>query len=260
MKRSFLTGFCLFTGVFLFFAPSADALEFGARAFYWFTSVRSDLRVDLGGIAGTEVNLKNDLGMGWEGVPSVEAYAGLGRHHVSLTYTQGDYSGSTTLGKPIKFLGQQYAAHALLDSDFRIRMLDVEYQYDLLNFENILAGFSIGVIGKLKYIDGDIELASSTPRSAHDLKESFSDPLPMAGVGVHVGLLLNILEARAKVTGGYSSGTAIYDASADLSVTPFPFVDIHAGYKIMKLPVSGIGGDDTDAEFSGPFVGLTVGF
>jgi len=174
-------------------------------------------------------------------------------------YTQGDYSGSAALGKPIKFLGKEYAANALLESNFQIRMLDAEYQYDLLNLENILAGFSIGIIGKLKYINGEVELASSTPGSVHDLKETFSDPLPMAGAGVHVGILLNILEARAKVTAGYSDGL-IYDAAADISVTPFPFLDIYAGYKIMKIPLSDLGGVDADAQFSGPYLGLAVGF
>ena len=259
MKRRLLMGFSLFVLVFFLFTPQAQALEFGARAFYWFTTVDSHLRVDLGGVAGTDVNLEDELGMGWEGVPSVEAYAGLGKHHVSVMYTQGDYSGSATLGKPIKFLGKEYAANALLESDFQIRMLDAEYQYDLLNLENILAGFSIGIIGKLKYINGEVELASSTPGSAHDLKETFSDPLPMAGAGVHVGLLLNILEARAKVTAGYSDGL-IYDAAADISVTPFPFLDIHAGYKVMKIPLSGIGSADANVQFSGPYLGLTLGF
>lgn len=257
MKRSFLTGFCLASIVFFLYVPSAQALEFGARAYYWFTSVDSDIRVDMGGVAGTEVNLDDTLGMGWEGVPSVEAYAGIGKHHVSLMYTQGDYSASTVLGKPIWFLGKKYDAKAHLESDLRLRMLDLEYQYDFLNIENFLAGFSIGAIGKVKYIDGDLELASAAAGSA---KENFSDPLPMAGVGAHVGLLLNLLEARAKVTGGYSNGRGIYDAMADLSVTPFPFLDIHAGYKIMKIPINDIGGNDTDMVFSGPYVGLTVGF
>lgn len=259
MKRYLLTGFSLLISAFFLFTPSAHALEFGARAFYWFTSVDSHLRADLGGIAGTDVNLDNDLGMGWEGVPSVEAYAGLGKHHVSVMYTQGDYSGSTTLGRPVRFLGKEYAVNALLDSDFRFRMLDLEYQYDLLNLENFLAGFSVGVIGKLKYVYGDVELASSTPGSVHDLKETFSEPLPMAGAGVHVGLLLNLLEARAKVSAGYSDGL-IYDAAADISVTPFPFLDIHAGYKIMKIPLSNIGGVDAHVQFSGPYLGLTLGF
>jgi hypothetical protein len=46
---------------------------------------------------------------------------------------------------------------------------------------------------------------------------------------------------------------------ADLSVTPFPFVDIHGGYKYIGLQV-----DTSDyymsTQFSGPFVALTVGF
>ena len=256
MKKYSLMGLSFAVVTFFLFAPSAHAFEFGARAFYWFTAVDSQVRADLGGVEGSSIDLEDELGMGWEGMPSVEAYAGLGKHHVSVMYTWGDYSASTKLGKPITFLGKEYPVNAHVESDFQLRMLDVDYQYDLINFENILAGFSIGVVGKLKYISGDVELSSSHTGSA---KGGFSDPLPMAGAAVHVGLLLNILEARAKATAGYSDGL-IYDASADISVTPFLFLDIHAGYKIMKIPLSDIGGEDTHARFSGPYVGLTLGF
>ena len=81
----------------------------------------------------------------------------------------------------------------------------------------------------------------------------------MIGLGAHIGLIANILEARAQVTGMGYSGNYVIEAMADLSVTPFPFVDIHGGYKYIGLQV-----DTSDyymsTQFSGPFVALTVGF
>lgn len=54
-------------------------------------------------------------------------------------------------------------------------------------------------------------------------------------LGVHVGLL------------------------ADLSLTPVPFLDIHAGYKLVQLKV-----DQNnylmDVFYTGPYAGLTLGF
>jgi hypothetical protein len=83
-------------------------------------------------------------------------------------------------------------------------MIDLEYQYKLLNFKNILAGLSLGIIGKVKYFDGDVRIHSSVG-SENDTQKDIHVPIPMIGVGAKIGLLANILEARAKVTGmGYS--------------------------------------------------------
>jgi hypothetical protein len=137
-------------------------------------------------------------------------------------------------------------------------MLDLEYQYDLVNLENILAGFSLGLIGKIKYVDGETTLRDpSIPLAA---SETLKVPIPMIGVGAHIGILANILEARAKVTAaGYSADNLIYEAMADLSLSPFPFMDIHGGYKIIKLKIDR---RDyfMDSAFAGPYVGLTIGF
>jgi len=75
-----------------------------------------------------------------------------------------------------------------------------------------------------------------------------------------VGILANLLEARAKVTGVGFSDNVYLDAMADLSVTPFPFVDIHAGYRIMKIKMDAVDNFYNDFNFAGPYVGLSVGF
>lgn len=242
------------------FVSNGYSLEFGARAYYWFPGLTADMKVDQDGTAGTDIDLKDDLGIDNESFPSVEAFAGMGKHHFSLIYTQVNYSGSKTITKPITFKGKTFATGALVESDLKTRMLDMEYQYDILNLENILAGFSVGVIGKIKYLDGEAQLKSATPGSVHDQTEKFALPIPMVGAGAHLGLLANILEARAKVTGMAYGGSTFYDAMADISLTPFPFMDIHGSYRIMKLKVDNVSNVYADMEFSGPYVGLTVGF
>lgn len=54
-------------------------------------------------------------------------------------------------------------------------------------------------------------------------------------------------------------GNYVYEALADLSVAPFPFVDIHGGYRIIKFKVDSISDVTTDTTFQGPFVALTIG-
>jgi hypothetical protein len=216
--------------------------------------------VDENGIRGTQLDVKDDLGVGNESFPVVEVFAGIGKHHISAMYTQFHYSGTKTIKEPITFAGQTYSANSRVESDLKTKMLDIEYQYDLLNLENILAGFSIGVIGKIRYIDGDAELKSPTLGSQYDQKETFQVPVPMVGVGAHIGLIANLLEARLKATGmGYSNSVFI-DAMADISVTPFPFLDIHGGYRYMKLKLDDVSDVYADMQFSGPYVAITVGF
>ncbi|MBN1615315.1 MAG: hypothetical protein JW950_12690 [Deltaproteobacteria bacterium] len=262
MSKRILMGIFLIVGcaILLGFAPAAKAFEIGARAYYWYPALNADVRVDMDLIPGTDIDLDGDLGIGDEGIPSVEAFLGTDRHHLSLMYSAVDYDGTSTIGRDITFMGKKYAANAVVNSDFKLWMLDLEYQIDLLNMENILAGFSLGVIGKIKYIDAEVKLVSNTAGSVHNLTEDVSIPIPMVGVGAHIGLLANILEARAKVTGIGYSGSMFYDAMADISFTPFPFLDIHGGYRIMKLEIDDISDVYGEIEFSGPYVALTVGF
>ena len=136
-------------------------------------------------------------------------------------------------------------------------MLDLEYRYDFLDIENILAGFSFSAIGRVKYIEGEAKMNAQ----AINIEAAYKGraPIPMVGLGTHIGLLARILELRANVTGITYSGNYLYEALADLSLTPFPFLDIHAGYKVIRLKID----QDNllvDSQFAGPFIGLTVGF
>jgi hypothetical protein len=257
MRRFIRTGFIIMVGLFFVIGAvnSASALEFGARAYYWFPSFKTDVRADDLGIPGNDINVKDMLGLSTKYFPSVEAFAGLGKHHLSLTYTPVDYSDSTVLASNVTFKGRTYTAGAMVETELKFAMFDLEYQIDLFDFENILAGFSIGAIGKIKYLDGDARLNGA----GNDEKERFRIPLPMIGVGAHIGILADILEARAKLTGVGYSGNSLIEALADLSFTPFPLIDLHAGYKIVRLNLE-YKDYYMDSEFSGPYVALTVGF
>ena len=240
----------------LAFVVPVHAFEIGARGYYWFPDFSADLRVDKDSVIGTNISAEDDLGIGDESYPSVEVFGGIGKHHVSLMYTKADYSGEKNLPREITFMGETYSASTFVESDLDFTMIDLEYQYDLLDLENILAGFSLGVIGKIKYIDGEVRLKSSSLGES----ESFRAPIPMIGIGAHIGILADILEARAKVTGIGYSGSKSYEGMAEISATPFPFLDVHGGYRIMKLDMDDISDVYVDVEFKGPYVGLTVSF
>lgn len=235
--------------------PSAQAMNYGVRAYYWVTDYNADIRADKDGITGTTISLKNDLGMGNQNLFTVEAFAHIGNHHLSFQYTPVEYSGNTTLNKTILFNGKTYPVNSPTQSNLKFNMLDLEYQYDVLNFEKE-AGVSLGVIGRVKYLEGDARLAIPEFQS----QATFRATVPMIGLGFHWGILGNMLEFRAKVSGmAYSASNALFEGLTDLAFAPLPFVDIRVGYRLVKLDV-----DQSDvylkSQFQGPYGAVSVGF
>jgi len=256
MKKTYLALSLLLAVLLL--PVSSLAFEVGARGYYWFPSLDGTVQVDDGGIIGTTIDFDKDLGIDDEDYPSVEAFIGLGNHHLSLTYTDIDYSGKKTLTRDINFEGWTYSAGAPVSSSIEYSMIDLHYQYDLLDLENILAGFSLGGVIQVKYLDGDVSL-KTTAGTGIDEQEDFTLPIPMVGVNLHIGILADILEARVRGTWIGYSGNSIYELTGDVSFTPFPFMDIHGGYKTFVIDIDE---DDVifDYDMSGPYVALTVSF
>ena len=244
--------------LFFCFAMPVGAFEIGARGLYWLPTFKADIKVDDSGVVGDRINLTSMLGVEDDvAFPSFEVFVGHGGHLLNLTYTAMDYSGSTILAQKIVFNGQTFAVGSRVNSSLDLKMFDAQYQYTLLDLENALAGVSFNLIGQIKYIDTEAKLSEPILKTGTDA--ALRSPLPMVGLGAHIGILLDILEVRAKVTGITYSGNYLYEVLADLSFTPFPFLDIHAGYKALRIKI-----DESDVfldtEFSGPFVGLTVKF
>jgi len=253
MKRVFLG--TIYIACVILIASSTHAFEVGVRGYYWFPVLKGDISVEGNGVSGTDLDLDDDLGVGDEFYPIVEAFLGLGDHHVSLSYYHADYSGTKDLTKAITFNGKAFAQNQRVSTSLEHDVSDLMYQYDLLDLENILAGFSLGIVGRVKLIDGRIQVKSGT----QDEKEDFTEAIPMLGANLHIGILADIVEARVLATGiRYGDGT-VFDGLAEISYTPFPFLDIHGGYRAFFIDLDV---DDVDLNYntSGPYVALTVGF
>jgi hypothetical protein len=234
---------------------TSSAFEIGARGYYWFPSLDGKLKVDEANIIGTTIDFENDLAIKDEDYPSVEAFVGVGRHHLDLGYTKIDYSGSNVLTRDIVFNGKTYSIGDLVSSSIEYKMIDFHYQYDFINLENALAGFSLGGVFQVKYLDGEVTLKTT----GLDEKEDFTLPIPMVGLNLHIGIIADILEARVRGTIMTYSGNSMYELMGDISWTPFPFIGIHGGYKTFVIDV-----EEEDAlldyNMSGPFAAITISF
>lgn len=237
----------------------ASAFELGARAYVWFPDLKkADVQTIANGIQGSDINTKDMLGIGNKAAYSVEAYGGVGKNHVSLMFTPFGYSTDTVLATALNYNGVTYPRDTSVHSDLSYSMFDLKFQRDLINLENILAGFSLGGIAQIKYATGSFKLNAAG--AGFDQKKSFDSVMPMIGLGAHIGLVAKLLELRAQVTaGGYGSNNYSYEALADLSLTPFPFIDVHAGYKLLQQKMD-VNDYKMDVLYTGPYVALAVGF
>jgi outer membrane protein len=236
-------------------AVPASAFELGVRGYYWFPKLSGDIRVDNAGINGTKLDLEDDLGIDSKSYPVFEVFSGLGKHHLSFAFYNLDYDGDTVLTKDVYFNGELFHANERIVSHLKYDNYDVMYRYDLINLENFLAGGSLGLVARMMVFDGSASIASASVTTRQD----FTAPIPMVGANFHVGILKDLIEARLLVTGiGYHDNTA-FDGQAEISLTPFPFLDIHGGYRFFKINADQ---DDVKLDFdnSGLYVALTVSF
>jgi len=234
---------------------SSLAFEIGARGYYWFPTLGGTVKVDEASIIGTTIDFDEDLGIEDENYPSVEVFVGGGNHHLYFIHTEIDYSGRKMLTREIKFGGKTYPVSALVTSSIQYKMMDLLYQYDFLNLENVLGGFSLGGVFQVKYLDGKVGLKTTVI----DEEEDFTIPIPMIGLNLHMGILAQILQVRLRGTVISYSESTIYELMGDISWTPFPLVDIHGGYRTFVIDIDE---DDLtfDYDMSGPYVALTMSF
>jgi len=227
----------------------------GVRGMYWFPDLSATAQTTTAGVPETEFDLKDDLGVDDEDFPSGEAFLRFGRLHFRIGYTQISYDGSATLTRDIEYNGQIFPVNDNVTSSFDVNMFDAEVQVDILRPDFVAASFYLGLIGKVKYVDLDLELTSTTLTE----KQDFQGPVPMLGLAAGAGFMNDLLRVDARVTGMAYSGNHLYEADAFASFVPFPFFRIQGGYRYIDLKADE---DDlrADVELSGPYVGAQLSF
>lgn len=235
-------------------AFAASGFEVGARGAYWFPKLTGGAQTNATG--DTRFDFKDTLGVKDENIPFGEAYLRLGNTTVRVGYTQLKFDGNKQLTQTVIFNGTTYSASDNVISSLDMKMLDGEVEYDFLRPDVGIAGFNFGLILKVKYVDGKVELRSASQGST--IKD-FKAPIPMIGAAVGAGFFKDMVRVDARAGGIAYSGNHLYDADAYASFAPLPFVRIQGGYRYIDLKIDK---DDTLASFklSGPYVGAQLSF
>lgn len=245
-------------GMFLLASAPAAAMpgfEAGVRGTYWFPDLSAKVQTFDPLPAGTKFDVKDDLGIADEDLPSGEAFLRIGGFHLRLGFTPVSFDGSKVLTRDIVFGGQTFSVSDTVISSLDMKMLDGEIQVDILRPDLVAASFHLGLVGKVKYVDGEVELRSIAATERKD----FRAPIPMVGLAAGVGLLKDMVRVDARAAGMAYSGNHLYEGEAYLSFVPFPFVRIQGGYRWIDLQVDE---DDIVAELTlkGPYAGAQISF
>jgi outer membrane protein len=242
-------GFLLLAGS----ASSALGFEVGARGAYWFPKLTGSAQTN--GTGDTRFDFKDTLGVGDENVPFGEAFLRLGSTTLRVGYMQLAFDGDKELTQTVVFNGTPYFASENVISSLDMKMLDGEVQFDFLRPDVGVAGFNLGLLLKVKYVDGQVELRSTTRTETKDFKA----PIPMLGAAAGIGFIKDMIRVDARASGIAYSGNHLYDVDACASFAPLPFVRIQGGYRYIDLKIDE---DDTLASFklSGPYLGAQLSF
>lgn len=255
MRRFVILLSVLFLSSFSSPAQALPGFGAGVRGAYWFPDLSATAQSTIAGMPETKFDLKDDLGMDDENFPMGEAFLRFGRLHLRVGYTEIDYDGNKTLTRDIEFHGRIFSIDDNVISSLDVKMLDAEVQIDILRPDFVATRFYLGLIGKVKYADVDVELTSTLVRE----KEDFQLLIPMVGLAAGAGFLNDLLRVDARVTGMAYSGDHSYEIDTFASIVPFPFFRIQGGYRYIDLKADE---DDllADIELSGPYVGAQLSF
>lgn len=238
-------------------AAAGPGFDAGVRAIYWFPRLDARVQTFEPGVTGTEFDAKDDLGVGDENFPEAEAFLRIGRVHLRAGYASLSFDGSKQLTRQITFNNITFAASDNVVSSLDAKMIDGEIQVDLLRPNLVAVSFNIGVVVKVKYVDGEVELQSAS-QGAH--KKDFRAPIPMAGVAGGAGFLKNMIRVDARAAGIAYSGNHLFEGDAFASFAPAPFVRLQGGYRLIDLKIDEKDDIAARMKLRGPYAGIQIAF
>ena len=256
MLRKFLLGLVIFVFTpWIAFAQKDVTLEFEGR--YWFTDLTGKIKVTQNDI-GTDVDLKNDLGIKDENFPEARItwYTGP-KSKIRLAYTQVNYEGDENLGRTIEFHGKTYNVGTRVVTDVDGKYLRLGWAWQFINIGKGFLKLGTLVEGIGFWVDASLEAPNLSPPVKESAKIVFG--LPTIGVALDINphRMLNIFaEGSGIFAGSYGYG---YDCEAGIKLIPIKILSILGGYRLLEFKAK----DDPDyvkVRVHGPFAGVTVRF
>jgi len=224
---------------------------------YWMPKLNANLKLSdyntMGVmILGTDINIKNDLGIDNKNFLSGRLILRLGNSKIRFSYLPIRYEGEKAVTQSVSFGGTTYSANTTVKTELKADMYDLTYEYDALKTE---LGF-LGIILGVKYFDlyGKLEAAGASEEGKGQA------PIPVIGLAGRV-YPIKYFNISGEITGLTVGKASIYDAEAELNINPIQYVGISGGYRIIRFSAEGDNKKDkATLRLHGPFVALMVRF
>jgi hypothetical protein len=230
-------------------------LEFEGR--YWMPKLNANLKLSdyntMGvEILGTDINIKDDLGIDNKNFFSGRLILKLGNSKIRFSYLPIRYEGEKSVTQSVSFGGTTYTANTTVKTELKADMYDLTYEYDAIKGD---FGF-LGIILGVKYFDlyGKLEASGASEEGKGQA------PIPVIGLAGRI-YPIKYINLSGEITGLTVGKASIYDAEAALNVNPIKYVGISGGYRIIRFSAEGDNEKDkATLRLHGPFVALMLRF
>jgi hypothetical protein len=254
MLKKVLFGVCFLivtTGVAL---AQDTRVEFEGR--YWITDLTGEAKVTEAGLAGTNINIEDDLGVEDEDFPDVRFtwYTGP-NSKLRLAYNQISYDGDKNVEQTIQFSGNTYTMGARVITDLDVKYLRLGWAWQFVSTAEEKIKFGTLLEAKGFWVDTSLNAPSISVKES----EKFAAGVPTVGVALDINphRAVNIFSEVSGIPGGKYG--YFLDAEAGVKIIPTRNLSIIGGYRIFDVKAK----EDEDhakIKIAGPFVGATLRF
>lgn len=229
---------------------------FSLKAGYLTLNPEGDVAVSTSDLAGTTLDIDDDLGIDDDADYFVEAALHLGSFRLFAAYLPLSFSGNSVLTENINFNGETFVLGSRVDSEVDLDIYEAGVAWYLVNVDDAPVRVQFGPELAVKYVDVHVEMQES--EAGLNESESIGVPVPTLGARARVAIG-DYLGVVGRVGYMEYDDNSFLDVDAQVEFTPLPLVGLFAGYRHMDIDV-----DENDlfidATFAGPYAGAMVRF
>ena len=229
---------------------------FSLKAGYITLDPEGEVAVSTSGLAGTRLDIDDELGFDDDADYFVEAALQLGSFRLFAAYLPLSFSGASVLTENINFNGETFVVGSRVDSEVDLDIYEAGIAWYLVNVDDAPVRVQIGPELAVKYVDVHVEMQASD--AGLNESEGIGVPVPTLGARARVAVG-DYLGVVGRVGYMEYDDNSFLDVDAQVEFSPLPMVGLFAGYRHMDIDV-----DENDlfidASFAGPYAGAMVRF
>jgi hypothetical protein len=253
MSRFFFLGVVLPS---LFLCSATHGAVVDLKLSYWMPELEGSVRVDEEEIAGTTIDVAEDLGLETDdkNVVPVELLLHMGsRFRAWFGYYDMLFEGGASLSDEFVFAGETFFVEADIQSRLEITATEVGMELDLIPVEML----ELGVCASATFFDGQASITDINTLLSAD--GSLSTVVPAFGVFAGLSTMDDKLAVSARLLGLSYDDDTYTNITVEGRFELFANIDVICGYRSVSIDIE----KDrvfVDTELSGFFIGGAVSF